>query len=65
MKTTKFHVVRVEYGVVNSSGAYHQTHRFSTHRTLLAAIKSFLKMQKTFNCVDIVDDNGKAVPFDY
>lgn len=63
--THKFHVVRLDYGIVNSDGAYHQTHHFSTHRTLDAAVKSFLKMQKSYNCVDIVDDSGMRVQFDY
>jgi hypothetical protein len=62
---TKYHVVRLDYGIRNSEGNFHQTHHFSTHRTLSAAVKSFLKMQHSYNCVDIVDHTGKKVDFEY
>lgn len=61
----KYNVVRLDYGVRDYYGCYHQTHKLSAHRTLTAAIKSFLKYQKIFNCVDIVDDSGKKVNFIY
>ena len=61
MKHT-FHVVRLNYSIVNSAGHYHQTHHFSTHRLLSAARKAVLRMQRKFNCVDIVDSSGKTVP---
>lgn len=61
---TKYHVVRLDYGMVNDDGHYHQTHHFSTHRTMAEAIKSFMKLQKTYNCVDIVDNSGAKVEFE-
>ena len=62
---TKYHVVRLDYGIKNSEGNFRQTHHFSTQRTLSAAVKSFLKMQHSYNCVDIVDQTGHKIKFDY
>lgn len=62
---TKYHVVRLDYGIRNSEGNFHQTHHFSTHRTLSAAVKALVKRQNEFNCVDIVDNKGKKVDFNY
>lgn len=61
----EYHVVRLDYGIRNSEGHHHQTHHFSTHRTLDAAVQSFLNMQKSYNCVDIVDQYGKEMEFEY
>ena len=63
MKTSKYYVVRLDYGIVNSDGCFHQTHHFSMHRKISAALKSFEKHQKKYNCVDIVDFDGKCVSF--
>ena len=59
--SSKYHVVRLDYGVRNHDGNYHQTHRFTSHRTLEKAIESATKLQSTYNCVDIVDDKGVVV----
>ncbi|MDE2101969.1 MAG: hypothetical protein KGL39_32280 [Patescibacteria group bacterium] len=57
----KYHVVRLDYGIIDSAGNYHVTHRFSTHRKHMAALRAACKMQKKYNCVDIIDSNGKKV----
>jgi len=62
---TKYHVVRLDYGIVNSDGHFHQTHHFSTHRSLSAAVKALGQRQREFNCVDIVDQSGAKVRFEY
>jgi len=56
-----YHVVRLDHGIKNGDGAYHQTHHFSQHLTLTAAVKKLLAAQKSYNCVDIVDDSGFQV----
>jgi hypothetical protein len=62
---TKYHVVRLDYGIRNSDGHFHQTHHFSVHRSLSAAVHALIRRQREFNCVDIVDQSGAKVPFEY
>jgi hypothetical protein len=62
---TEYHVVRLDYGIRNSDGNYHQTHHFSNHRTLDAAVNSVMKTEKSYNCVAIVDQSGKKIKFEY
>lgn len=62
---TKFHVVRLDYSIRKADGTCHQTHVFSSHRKLDAAVKALEKRQKEFNCVDIVNDAGEKVAFEY
>ena len=62
---TKFHVVRLDHSIRKADGTCHQTHQFSSHRKLDAAVKSLVKRQKEYNCVDIVDDDGRRVEFEY
>lgn len=56
-----YHVVRLDLGIKNGDGAYHQTHHFSQHLTLTAAVKKLLAAMKSYNCVGIVDDAGFQV----
>jgi hypothetical protein len=60
----RYHVVRLNYGVRNSDGNFHQTHRFSTHRLLAQAVKSLEKMEKSYNCVAIVNQEGKKMKYE-
>ena len=62
---TKFHVVRLDYSICKSDGTYRQTHQFSSHRKLEAAVKALEKCQREYNCVDIVNDAGEKVAFEY
>ena len=61
---TRYHVVRLNYGIRNSDGNFHQTHRFSTHRLLAKAIKSLCKMEQSYNCVAIVNQYGKKMKYE-
>lgn len=58
---SKYNVVRLNYAIKDSTGAFHQSHYFSSHRSLTAAVSSAEKLRRTYNCVDIVDENGKKV----
>lgn len=60
----KYHVVRLDYAIIDSKGNFHQTHHFSSHRLLSAAQKAAREQLKKINCVDIVDDAGKKVEWE-
>ena len=62
---TKFHVVRLDYSVRLAGGICNQTHQFLSHRKLDAAVKALVKRQREYNCVDIVNDAGERVAFEY
>lgn len=56
-----YHVVRVNFGICDGSGAFHQTHYFSSHHKIERARKAQEKASRSFNCVIVVDDSGNRV----
>lgn len=54
-------VVRLEYGISDATGAFHQSHVFSSHRSIAAAFRAADRISREYNCVAVVDENGKVV----
>ena len=58
---TQYTVVRLDYAIRDCANRPHQTHVFTSHRTLAAAARSAEKMQNKYNCIDVVNADGRSV----